>query len=528
MTATSIVLVSGGSRHSPRRPGSRADAAVPASPVGYGVGEPGGTVPRTARHGCLKVNGMTAPISRPGAAGDPASPPDQAMRTDRGTVFSWGLWDWGSAALNAVLITFIFSVYLTDSVGQNIEGTVQVLGMTFAGSPAQWYGWAMGAAGVCVAVLAPVMGQRSDIRGTRRRSVGVWTMTTVVLMAVLVFIRDDDAAYFWFGIAVLAIASVTFEFAEVNYFAMLKQISTRDNVGKVSGFGWSMGYVGGIVLLLVCYFGFVAGAGDNRGLLGIPAEGGLNIRLVAMFAAAWFFVFALPVLFRVPEITPTGERQLGFFASYRKLFRDLGELWRADRHAVYFLVSSAVFRDGLAGVFTFGAILAVSVYGLSPADVLLFGVAANVVSAIGAVLGGWLDDRTGPKPVILASLSLMIVAAAVLFFVEGPAMFWIFGLMLCVFVGPAQSASRSYLSRLAPAGRDGQMFGLYATTGRSVSWLTPLVFGWFVAQFGDDRAGIIGIGVVLLVGALLLLGVRKPTGPQALLVDAAGNGAVTR
>lgn len=449
----------------------------------------------------------------------PAPVPAKAMRTDRGTVTAWGLWDWGSAALNAVLITFIFSVYLTDSVGQNIGDSVTILGLEITATPAQWYGWAMAAAGVCVAFFAPIMGQRSDIRGTRKRSVGWWTMVTVILMALLVFIANDDPIYFWIGIVILALAALTFEFAEVNYFAMLKQISTGDNVGKVSGFGWSMGYFGGIVLLLACYLGFVAGEGDTRGFLDIPAEGGLNIRLVALFAAVWFFLFALPVLFRVPEITPTGEKPLGFFASYRKLFADIAALWREDRHAVYFLISSAVFRDGLAGVFTFGAILAVSVYGLSPADVLLFGVAANVFSALGAVIGGWLDDKVGPKPVILVSLGLMIVAAAILFFVEGPLMFWIFGLMLCVFVGPAQSASRTYLSRMAPAGRDGQMFGLYATTGRSVSWLTPLVFGWFVAWSGDDRAGIIGIGVVLLVGALLLIGVRKPTGPKAELLD---------
>ncbi|MGP6174571.1 MFS transporter [Corynebacterium sp. A21] len=450
-----------------------------------------------------------------------STPPQQAMRTDKRTVTAWGLWDWGSAALNAVLITFIFSVYLTDSVGQNIGETVNILGLDITATPAQWYGWAMGAAGVGVALLAPVMGQRSDIRGTRKRGVALWTMITVVLMAMLVSIRNDDASYFWLGITILAVASVTFELAEVNYFAMLKQVSTPENVGRVSGFGWSMGYFGGIVLLLACFLGFVSGSGETRGVLGLPAEGGFNIRMVALFAAVWFFVFALPVFFRVPEIPPSGEKSLGIIGSYRKLFSDLAELWREDRNAVFFLISSAVFRDGLAGVFTFGAILAVLVYGLSPGDVLLFGVAANVFSAIGAVLGGWLDDRIGPKPVILGSLGLMIIAAAVLYFVEGPTMFWIFGLMLCIFVGPAQSASRTFLSRIAPEGRDGQMFGLYATTGRSVSWMTPLVFGWFVGWFGDDRAGIIGIGVVLAVGALLLLGVRKPTGPKTPLFDAA-------
>lgn len=447
--------------------------------------------------------------------------PASAVRTDRGTVAAWGLWDWGSAALNAVLITFIFSVYLTDSVGQTLDDSVNFLGWEVTASPAQWYSWAMAVAGVTIAAVAPVMGQRADIRGTRRRSVGVWTGITVFLMALLAFIRNDDQLYFWLGITILAIASVTFEIAEVNYFAMLKQISTRDNVGKVSGFGWSMGYFGGIILLLTCYVGFVAGEGETRGVLGLPAEGGWNIRMVALFAACWFFLFALPVFFRVPEIPPTGEKQLGFFASYRKLFADLTELWRSDRNAVFFLISSAVFRDGLAGVFTFGAILAVSVYGLSPGDVLLFGVAANVFSALGALSGGWFDDRIGPKPVILISLGLMVATAAILFFVEGPTMFWIFGLILCLFVGPAQSASRTFLARVSPEGRDGQLFGFYATTGRAVSWMTPLVFGWFVGWFGDDRAGIIGIGTVLLVGALLLLGVRRPAGPQAQLIDAA-------
>ncbi|HZK32651.1 MAG TPA: MFS transporter [Corynebacterium sp.] len=433
-----------------------------------------------------------------------------AVRTDRGTVVAWGLWDWGSAALNAVLITFIFSVYLTDSVGQTIGDSVTVLGVEISATPAQWYGWAMAAAGVAIALVAPVMGQRADVRGTRRRSLGVWTGVTVALMAGLAFIRNDDQLYFWLGITVLAVASVTFEIAEVNYFAMLRQISTRATVGTVSGFGWAMGYFGGIVLLLACYLGFVAGEGETRGALGLPVAGGVNIRMVALFAAVWFFLFALPVLFRVPEIPPTGEPKTGFRESYRTLFRDLGELWRSDRNSVYFLISSAVYRDGLAGVFTFGAILAVSVYGFAPGDVLLFGVAANVVSALGALAGGWLDDKLGPKPVILFSLGAMIAAALTLFFVSGPTMFWVFGLVLCLFVGPAQSASRTFLTRVSPADRDGQLFGLYATTGRAVSWMTPLMFGWFVGWFGGDRAGIIGIGVVLLVGALLLLRVRSP------------------
>lgn len=422
------------------------------------------------------------------------------VRTDRGTVTAWALWDWGSAAFNAVLVTFIFSVYLTDSVGATLDSRY---------TPTTLYGWVMAVAGVLIAVVAPIIGQRADLKGTRRRSLGVWTFITIALMLSLFLVRNDAAVYFWIGAVVMAVASVLFEFAEVNYYAQLNQISTPDNVGRVSGFGWGMGYAGGIVLLLICYFGFVAGEG---GMFGLPTEGGFNIRLVAVFAAVWFAVFAVPVLVRVPEIRPSDASATeGVLDAYRRLLRTIRDLWHTDRNALYFLVSSAVFRDGLAGVFTFGAILAVTVYGLTPGDVLLFGVAANVAAAAGAMLGGFLDDILGPKPIIIASLVLMIASAGVLYFVEGPQMFWIFGLILCLFVGPAQSAARSFLSRVAPDGREGQLFGLYVTTGRAVSWLSPLAFGMFVLLGGTDRFGILGIGLVLLVGALLLIPVVDPT-----------------
>jgi len=422
------------------------------------------------------------------------------LRTDRATVTAWALWDWGSAAFNAVLVTFIFSVYLTDSVGATLDSRY---------TPTTLYGWVMAVAGVLIAVVAPLIGQRADLKGTRRRSLGVWTFITIGLMASLFFVRNDAPVWFWLGAVIMAVASVLFEFAEVNYYAQLNQVSTEENVGRVSGFGWGMGYAGGIVLLLICYFGFVAGEG---GMFGLPTEGGLNIRLVAVFAAVWFAVFAVPVLVRVPEIRPSGAADTeGVLDAYRRLLRTIRDLWHTDRNALYFLVSSAVFRDGLAGVFTFGAILAVTVYGLTPGDVLLFGVAANVAAAAGAMLGGFLDDILGPKPIIIASLVLMIASAGVLYFVEGPQMFWIFGLILCLFVGPAQSAARSFLSRVAPDGREGQLFGLYVTTGRAVSWLSPLAFGLFVLLGGADRFGILGIGLILLVGALLLIPVVDPT-----------------
>ncbi|QCQ91778.1 MFS transporter [Rhodococcus sp. SGAir0479] len=422
----------------------------------------------------------------------------------RRQVAAWGLWDWGGAAFNAVVLTFVFSVYLTDAVGDDLPGTV---------SASTWLGWSLGIAGFFIAVLAPVSGQRFDATGRRKRSLAVLTFSTVAAMAAMFFVVDDYH-YLWLGLVLLGFASVIFELAGVPYNAMMRQVSTPENIGRVSGFGWAMGYFGGIVLLLVCYLGFIAGDGPTRGFLDITTDGGLNIRLVALLAAVWLAVFAVPVLLMVPEAPRTaadpGAARAGFVESYRVLWRDVRELWAVDRRTVGFLIASALFRDGLAGVFTFGAVLAVNVYGLASDSVLLFGVAANVVAALGAIVAGRFDDRIGPKVVIVASLAAMLAVGVVLLAVSGPAMFWVFGLLLCLFVGPAQSSARTFLARLTPPGREGQMFGLYATTGRAVSFLAPTLFGFFAWWFGADRAGIVGLLVVLGVGLAALLAVRAP------------------
>ncbi|QIS09939.1 MFS transporter [Nocardia arthritidis] len=422
----------------------------------------------------------------------------------RGQVVAWGLWDWGVSAFNAVILTFVFSVYLTDKVGADLPGGI---------SASAWLGWALGLAGLVVAVTAPVSGQRFDATAKRKRSLGLLTALTIVTMAAMFFVRADYH-YLWLGLVLLAFGATFHELATVPYNAMLRQVSTPANVGRVSGFGWSMGYFGGIVLLLICYFGFISGHGDNRGLFGVPTDEGLNIRLVTLLAAVWFAGFALPIFFSVPELPRTGAdpgaATAGFFGSYRVLFRDICELWRVDRNTVGFLLASAIFRDGLVGVFTFGAILAVRVYGIADSDVLLFGVAANVVAALGAVTAGLFDDRLGPKRVIVCSLAAMVVFGSILLMVSGPLMFWIFGLLLCIFVGPAQASARSFLTRVAPPGREGQLFGLYTTTGRAVSFLAPTLFGFFVWAFGTERAGIAGILLVLVAGLVAVLPIRPP------------------
>jgi len=438
-----------------------------------------------------ELAGSGAPTLVPALAEAPAAVPKRI-------VLAWGLWDWGSASFNAVVTTFVFTVYLTTADGFGGETVVSAQ-----------LGWALAGAGLLIALLAPVTGQRSDSSGRRKFWLGVNTYIVVAITAALFFVQPDQD-YLWLGLLLVAAGNVFFEFAGVNYNAMLAQVSTPATLGRVSGFGWGMGYIGGIVLLLVVYFGFIS---PDVGLFGVTSDNGMDVRVSMLIAAAWFGIFALPVLFAVPEYKGVGARRekVGFFASYGRLADDIRHLWKDSRTTVYFLFASAVFRDGLAGVFTFGGVLAAGSFGFSPGEVIIFAIAANVVAGISTITVGLLDDKVGPKPVIIVALIGIVVAGFAVFFLHdgGQTVFWIFGLALCLFVGPAQSASRSYLARVIPAGREGEVFGLYATTGRAVSFLAPTAFAICVTIGGAQYWGILGIIVVVLIGLALLIPVGR-------------------
>ena len=446
---------------------------------------------------------------------------DAGAAPTRGRVVAWAFWDWGSAAFNAVVTTFVFSTYLAsglfvdpairEAAGDNAKDPALVRALA---ENAATISWALAIAGILVAIAAPVIGQRSDGSGRRKFWLGVNSYLVVACMLGMFFVQPFPS-YLWLGAALLAAGNVFFEFAAVNNNAMLVQVSTPKTVGRVSGFGWGMGYMGGIVLLIILLAGFLFNFGDDaaRGLLGLPtgeAGGSLDVRLAIVVAAVWFGIFALPLLFKVPEIPRRfGAERIGFLDSYRLLWRTITALWRNNPNVLRFLLASAVFRDGLAAIFTFGAIIAAQVFGFTFTEVLLFGIAANVVAGVGTFIGGWVDDRFGAKAVIAFSLACLVIGgSAVLFVGDAKIGFWIVGLFLCLFVGPIQSSGRSFLARITPAGREGEIFGLYATTGRAVSFLAPTLFGVAVAIAGDTRWGIVGIMLVLLLGLILLVPVK--------------------
>ncbi len=435
-------------------------------------------------------------------------------------VWAWGLWDWGSAAFNAVITTFVFTVYLT---AENDAGEP-----LFGPGVDTKLGWALAGAGVLIALLAPITGQRADRSGRRGFWLAVNTVLVVVISAGMFFVKPDES-YLWLGLLLLAAGNIFFEFAQVNYNAMLNEISTPQTVGRVSGLGWGLGYLGGIVLLLLVYFGLI---NPEVGLFGVTGDDGLDVRVTMLVCAVWTLIFSLPVIVTLrdrPDAAGGKAASVSIVDSYRRLFASIADLWRQDRNTVKFLMASAVFRDGLAGVFTFGAVLAAGTFGFDAGGVIIFGVAANVVAGIATIGFGVLDDKIGPKRVIVVALVSMVVAGTAVFIFHdgGKTIFWIFGLTLCIFVGPAQSASRTFLARLIPEGQEGQVFGLYATTGRAVSFLAPA--SWALAitvgaaltssDNPDDAQyfGILGILVVLLAGLLLLLPVRSRVSEDSAL-----------
>ncbi len=417
-------------------------------------------------------------------------------------VAAWALWDCGSTGMNAIVATFVFSVYLTGTVGVGLGGDT---------SPASWLGRTLTISGIAVALLAPLTGVLVQVPHRRRVALTVLTGLAVTFTASMVFIRADPR-YLAAGLALLALTAACGDLASVPYNAMLRQLTTPKTAGRISGLGWAAGYTGSVLLLLIIYVGFIAGDGPTRGLLQVPVEDGWYVRLAMVLAACWLAVLSLPLLITAHTLAGApGDRDVvpgGVLGAYRKLWADLRGEWNRDRNFVYYLVVSAVFRDGLAGIFAFGAVLGVSVYGISQADVLIFGVIASTVAALGAVLGGRLDDRVGAKPVIVTSLSALIIVGLTLMSLSGPLAFWICGLALCLFVGPTQSAARTLLLRMTGEGKEGVAFGLYTMTGRAAAPLAPWLFFIFVDLFDADRAGLAGICLVLALGLVGMLLVR--------------------
>lgn len=421
--------------------------------------------------------------------------------------FAWSLWDWAEQPYPTIIQTFIFATYITSSYFGDPDKNTSALS------------WAMIISGVLVAIISPVFGRSSDEAGKRKFWLLVNSAILIAIMAASYFVAPSPE-FLIFGLLLYGLGNVVQETAFINYYAMLKQVTKESNIGRVSGYAWALGYVGGILLLLVSLVGFVL---PDTPWFGVSTDNAENIRILFLFSAIWMLVFSIPLAIWVPEVAANPNRKKEtLIGAYAALWTQLKSLRRQAPETLKFLIASAIYRDGLAGVFSFGAVLGTVAFGFSKTEVIFFGIAANLVAGFGAALGGALDKALGTRNTIIVSLAGLIVAGTGVFvFAEvGQITYWIGGLALCLFVGPAQASSRTFVARFTPHGREGEVFGLYQTTGRAASFLSPSFWAistGIAAAAGFAHTAIFGvIGLIVVLGVGLWLLTRVHPNPQVI------------
>lgn len=445
--------------------------------------------------------------------------PDPAPRSRRRPVVSFALWDGGMSAFSSVILTFVFATYVASAVAsEGAVGDEAIKAAQDHGSQVLTTWQAIGA--VAIALLAPLLGNLADRGGVRNTLLRVTTLATVLVVALmpLVALDADDLVL---GAALIALAVVFSELAGVFVNSVLPEVSTPENRGRISGTAWAVGYWGSIVCLGAVLVLFVM---PGTGLLGITGDDGWNFRAIPLFVALWILLGTLPLMIWAPKHPATAPAQRWTpLQGYASIVRRVIRAFREEPVMLQYLVASAIYRDGLGAVFSIAGVLAANAYGFSTVQIIIFGIAANLVAGIGVFLGGRADDRMGTRWLIIVGCVGIIVLGLVVLAFGSALVFWIAGLAICLFVGPVQSASRNLLTRLSEPGRETENFGLYATTGRALGFLGTAAFAVTVAISQDTRTGILGIVIVIALGLLAFLPIKLgAAGAAPAKVDKAG------
>lgn len=404
-------------------------------------------------------------------------------------LWSWALYDWANSVYWTVIQTFVFPPYFTREIAADEESGSRLWGTT------------LGIAGLIIALGAPFLGAVADQTGRRKPWLGVFTALTILTIGLLWFI-EPSPDFLWPAMLLVGAGTITFECASVFYNAMLPGLVPESWVGRWSGWGWSVGYAGGLAGLLLAALLFLM---PEQLPFGLDRNRGEHMGATALLVAGWYLVFALPLFAFTPDAPRSGKGLTQAMKDgYAQLLGMIKEV-RPYRGIVRFLIALMIYHNGLVALFAFGGIYAASVFGMSEGDIVTFGLAMNVSALLGSAGFGWIDDRIGGKQTILWSLGGLALSMATLLFVESRLLFWTCGLLLGLFVGPAQASSRSYLSRMAPASLRNQMFGLHALAGKVSAFLGPFVVGWTIDRTGSHRLGMSTILVFVAAGFLLML-----------------------
>ncbi len=408
--------------------------------------------------------------------------------TTRRGLIAWALYDWANSAFHTIILTFVFAAYFTRSVvGDDVAGS-------------SLWGTAIGISGIAVALLGPLLGATTDVTGRRKPLMSFFIVLTVIATALLWFVQPEpDSALF--GAVLAAFGALAIELSIILYNAMLPDLAPSERTGRWSGWGWGAGYAGGLTCLVVVLVLFVQ---DSTRLPFLDTAGAEHVRAAFVFVAAWIAIFSLPILLLTPDRLATGIPFLrGVRLGARQLATSLREV-RQYAPIVRFLVARIFYVDGLATMFAFGGVYAAGTFDMTPDAILKFAIALNVTAGLGSIAFSWVDDWIGSRRTILLSLSGLLVAGTALLLAPTITAFWIAGMVLGIFVGPAQAASRTWLARAAPAEMRNQMFGLFTFSGKATAFAGPLLVGWITAATGSQRWGMSTIVVLIAIGFAIL------------------------
>jgi UMF1 family MFS transporter len=418
-------------------------------------------------------------------------------RYDNRAIWSWAGYDFANSPFTTLVVTFIYATFFTQVIAPDaIRGTAL---------------WSRGvtATAIAVALLSPIFGALADRGGYRKRFLLISTIVCVAGTAALYGVLPGEVgqALFWF-----ILANVSFEMGLVFYNAFLPDIAPEERIGRISGYGWALGYAGGLTAL---FLALVALVQPEVPWFGFSRVDGENIRATNLLVAVWFAVFSLPIFLWVKEDRSAVSRPGRILSeTASQLARTVTEI-RQYRQVVRFLLARLLYNDGLITVFAFGGIYAAGTFGFSMEEILRFGIVLNITAGLGAFAFGFLDDSLGGKKTLLVTLIGLIAATLLAVLAPSRFWFWVAGILLGIFVGPNQSASRSLMGRFVPPDKENEFFGFFAFSGKATAFLGPFLLGVLTEAFDTQRAGVAVVLLLLAVGFGALLTVDEKEGIEA-------------
>lgn len=345
-----------------------------------------------------------------------------------------------------------------------------------------------------VALLAPILGAISDYTRTKKKFLLVLTYLGVICTALLYFVGVGNILT---GMLFFIIANICFEAGMVFYNGFLPEITNRENIGKISGWGWGIGYLGGLVSLGLTFL--------------VLKTGTINVfPTIALF----YGFFALPIFIFLKEKNAAKQKfgEINYFkVGYRRILKTLKNI-RKFRELVKFLIAFFFYNDGVKTVIVFAAIYGTSRFGMTPNQLILYFIVANVASFLSAIIFGYVLDWIGAKKTIIISLFMWIGVVAAAYFSQTIVQFYGVGVLAGLAIGVVQSSSRSMLSLLTPKDKHAEFFGFYAVSGKVSAIIGPAVYGLIVGVLHNQRFAILSIGIFFIIGLIVLLTVRENSG----------------